>query len=314
MRLLRGGGATNRRMRRAAARTTPRGRLSRAHRGADAAHRAREVVVHAQGWSQPVKRWTWDEFNALPQTQITTRYPLRHDVVANSTRPWRGVSIDDVFEAAELDPPTPFVLANSFDGYSTNVPLADLRGGKAMIGDSSTTASRLPPDHGGPARLLVPHLYFWKSAKYVSGLQFTQVDTRRASGNFAATTCAAIPGANSGTPAMNDLIAPSSTRWQSARVRASRSRRRASRASSSTCRADRRTSPASMPMCASSRPTATARCAAIRSPPPHGATYDRACDRAAGRGEVSPFFHDVVAEGDTIDLRGPLGGHSTGRP
>jgi DMSO/TMAO reductase YedYZ molybdopterin-dependent catalytic subunit len=86
------------------------------------------------------------------------------------------VLIDDILAAAGLDaPPTPFILAHSFDGYSTNVPTADLVGGKAMIA-LRYEGKPLPSDHGGPARLLVPHLYFWKSAKWVSGLQFTERD------------------------------------------------------------------------------------------------------------------------------------------
>ena len=89
--------------------------------------------------------------------------------------PWDGVLIDDVFAAAGIEPPTKFILAHSFDGYSTNVPVADLTGGKAMIA-LRYDGKPLAPDHGGPARLLVPHLYFWKSAKWLSGLQFTTRD------------------------------------------------------------------------------------------------------------------------------------------
>ena len=74
-----------------------------------------------------------------------------------------------------VDPPTPYVLAHSFDGYSTNVPVADLTQGKAMVALRYDGAP-LEADHGGPARLLVPHLYFWKSAKWVKGLQFTARD------------------------------------------------------------------------------------------------------------------------------------------
>jgi DMSO/TMAO reductase YedYZ molybdopterin-dependent catalytic subunit len=66
-------------------------------------------------------------------------------------------------------------LAHSFDGYSTNVPVKDLVGGKATIA-TSYDGNPIMPDHGGPARLLVPHLYFWKSAKWVNGLQFTERD------------------------------------------------------------------------------------------------------------------------------------------
>ena len=123
---------------------------------------------------KPVQTWNWEEFNALPMTTIT---PDIHCVTTWSKldTQWEGVLIDDLFAAASLAPPTEFVLAHSFDGYSTNVPLADLTGGQAMIALRYDGAP-IEPDHGGPARLLVPHLYFWKSAKWVNGLQFTPRD------------------------------------------------------------------------------------------------------------------------------------------
>jgi DMSO/TMAO reductase YedYZ molybdopterin-dependent catalytic subunit len=122
-------------------------------------------TVRLEDWSffvkvgpRPVARFTWSEMDALPKT-----------------RTWEGVTIDDVLAAAGLAPPTPWVLVHSVDGYSTNVPTADLVGGKAMIA-LRYEGLPIPPDHGGPARLLVPHLYFWKSAKWVSGIQFTERD------------------------------------------------------------------------------------------------------------------------------------------
>jgi DMSO/TMAO reductase YedYZ molybdopterin-dependent catalytic subunit len=123
---------------------------------------------------KPVKSWTWTEFNALPQTKMTRDI---HCVTTWSklNTPWEGVLIDDILADAGLEPPTGFVLAHSFDGYSTNVPFADLAGGKAMVA-TRYEGKPLEPDHGGPARLLVPHLYFWKSAKWVNGLQFTERD------------------------------------------------------------------------------------------------------------------------------------------
>jgi DMSO/TMAO reductase YedYZ molybdopterin-dependent catalytic subunit len=122
---------------------------------------------------KPVKSWSWEEFTALPVTRMTRDI---HCVTTWSklNTSWEGVLIDDLLATAGLEPPTPFVLAHSVDGYSTNVPTKDLLG-QAMI---ALRYEGLPlnPDHGGPARLLVPHLYFWKSAKWVSGLQFTQQD------------------------------------------------------------------------------------------------------------------------------------------
>jgi DMSO/TMAO reductase YedYZ molybdopterin-dependent catalytic subunit len=124
---------------------------------------------------RPVAQWTWTEFNALPKMMQTRDI---HCVTKWSKldTTWEGVLIDDVLAAASLDvPPTKFLLAHSFDGYSTNVPIADLLGGKAMIA-ITYGGKPLHPEHGGPARLLVPHLYFWKSAKWVRGLQFTERD------------------------------------------------------------------------------------------------------------------------------------------
>jgi DMSO/TMAO reductase YedYZ molybdopterin-dependent catalytic subunit len=137
--------------------------------------------VQTAGWSftlkdgpRPLKTWTWDEFNALPRTKVTGDI---HCVTSWSKfdTDWEGVSIDDLFAAAGIEPPTPWLLAHSFDGYSTNVPVADLVGGRGMVA-LLYDGRPIPPDHGGPARLLVPHLYFWKSAKWINGLQFTRRD------------------------------------------------------------------------------------------------------------------------------------------
>lgn len=121
-----------------------------------------------------IARWDWAEFNELSQSDLNCDI---HCVTQWSKldTAWRGVLIDDLLIAAGIEPPTPFALAHSVDGYSTNVPVADLLGGKAMIALRYDGKS-LDPDHGGPARLLVPHLYFWKSAKWINGLQFTNRD------------------------------------------------------------------------------------------------------------------------------------------
>lgn len=123
---------------------------------------------------KPVAKWNWTEFNALPQTRMVRDI---HCVTKWSKfdTPWEGVTVDDLLDAANLEPPTGFVLAHSFDDYSTNVPVQDLVDGKAMVA-LRYEGRPIEPAHGGPARLLVPHLYFWKSAKWVSGLQFTQKD------------------------------------------------------------------------------------------------------------------------------------------
>ncbi len=118
-------------------------------------------------------KWNWGEFEALLQTEITTDIHCVTKWSKLDTR-WRGVTIDDLMQAAGLaEPPAPYIMAYCDGGYTTNVPLADLTGGKAMI---ATHYEGLPllPAHGGPARLLVPHLYFWKSAKWVRRLRFME--------------------------------------------------------------------------------------------------------------------------------------------
>jgi DMSO/TMAO reductase YedYZ molybdopterin-dependent catalytic subunit len=123
---------------------------------------------------KPVKQWSWREFISLPMTSVTRDI---HCVTKWSKfdTAWEGVSVDDVLADAGIEPPTPYVLAHSVDGYSTNVPTKDLVGGRSMVA-VAYDGKPIPGEHGGPARLLVPHLYFWKSAKWLNGLQFTARD------------------------------------------------------------------------------------------------------------------------------------------
>jgi DMSO/TMAO reductase YedYZ molybdopterin-dependent catalytic subunit len=121
-------------------------------------------------------RWTWDEFLALPHEVVTRDI---HCVTKWSKfgTVWEGVSVDTLLAAtAERGiEPAPYVLAMCDGGYTTNLPLADVTGGKAWVALRYDGAP-LAPEHGGPARLLVPHLYFWKSAKWVRQLRFMELD------------------------------------------------------------------------------------------------------------------------------------------
>ena len=110
--------------------------------------------------------WTWDEFRALPTEEATVDI---HCVTRWSKldTSWEGVSVDALLEAAGAD--APYVLAFCDGGYTTNLPLEDVTGGKAWVA-FGYGGEPLEAEHGGPARLLVPHLYFWKSAKWVRGL------------------------------------------------------------------------------------------------------------------------------------------------
>jgi len=116
--------------------------------------------------------WSWQELLALPAEDVTVDIHCVTKWTKLDTT-WKGVSIDtllkDVPTAAE------FVIAHSYGGYTTNLPLEDVTGGKAWVA-YQFGGETLEAEHGGPARLLVPHLYFWKSAKWVRGLELRDED------------------------------------------------------------------------------------------------------------------------------------------
>jgi DMSO/TMAO reductase YedYZ molybdopterin-dependent catalytic subunit len=119
-----------------------------------------------------VHRWDWAALQALPQDEPTVDL---HCVTRWSklATPWRGVSLDTLL--ADVETAADFVLIESYGGYTTNVPLEDLVDGQAWIAHEYDGAP-LAAAHGGPARLLVPHLYLWKSAKWVRGLTLSLQD------------------------------------------------------------------------------------------------------------------------------------------
>ncbi|NJD59601.1 MAG: sulfite oxidase-like oxidoreductase [Anaerolineales bacterium] len=119
-------------------------------------------------------RWSWDEFIKLPSQQYTVDIHCVTKWTKLDTL-WEGVSVDTLIAAVDIDPQAQYVLAFCDGGYSTNMPLLELTGGKAFIAYRYQDAP-LPAEHGGPARLVVPALYFWKSAKWVRGLTFFEKD------------------------------------------------------------------------------------------------------------------------------------------
>jgi DMSO/TMAO reductase YedYZ molybdopterin-dependent catalytic subunit len=118
------------------------------------------------------QRWNWTEFTALPADDVTVDI---HCVTKWSKlgTTWRGVSLDTLL--ADVETSADFTMVHSFGGYTTNVPMEDLLDGKAWIA-YRFDGEDLEPEHGGPARMLVPHLYFWKSAKWVNGLRMMTED------------------------------------------------------------------------------------------------------------------------------------------
>jgi DMSO/TMAO reductase YedYZ molybdopterin-dependent catalytic subunit len=118
------------------------------------------------------RSWSWDEFQALPKETPTVDIHCVTTWTKLETS-WEGVSVDTLLEG--IEPLGGYVTALCDGGYTTNLPVEDITGGRAWVvhrfdGDD------LEPEHGGPARLLVPHLYFWKSAKWVRRLIFTEDD------------------------------------------------------------------------------------------------------------------------------------------
>ena len=118
------------------------------------------------------REWDWEEFRALPFEEV----PCDIHCVTKWSKlgtSFGGVSVDVLLEAAE--PLEANAMVYSYGGYTTNLPVEDLTDGKAWV-VWEHEGEPLPREHGGPARLLVPHLYFWKSAKWVAGIRVVDHD------------------------------------------------------------------------------------------------------------------------------------------
>jgi DMSO/TMAO reductase YedYZ molybdopterin-dependent catalytic subunit len=113
------------------------------------------------------QEWTWEQFAQLPFETV----PCDIHCVTKWSKlgtSFGGVSLDTLLPQAE--PLSAYATIWSYGGYTTNLAIDDLTGGKAWV-VTQHEGEPLPRQHGGPARLLVPHLYFWKSAKWVAGLR-----------------------------------------------------------------------------------------------------------------------------------------------
>ena len=121
---------------------------------------------------QVAHRWNWSGLQEVGVEDIVTDI---HCVThwSKLDMAWRGVPIDRLFEDVETS--YDYVMVRSYGGYTTNLPLEDLLDGQAWVA-TEAEGEPLRPEHGGPARLLVPHLYFWKSAKWVRGMEMMPSD------------------------------------------------------------------------------------------------------------------------------------------
>jgi len=114
--------------------------------------------------------WTWGEFLKLPSQTFTDDISCVTKWTKLDTK-WLAVTVDTLLQSVRLDSTARFVMAFSDGGYTTNIPLAEMVNGQAFVAYQFDDKP-LALEHGGPARLVVPHLYFWKSAKWVRGLRF----------------------------------------------------------------------------------------------------------------------------------------------
>ena len=122
--------------------------------------------------SGQVHTWSWPELRALPSENVTVdlHCVTRWSKLGTS---WQGVSLDTLL--ADVESAADYALVHSYGDYTTNLPLQDLVDGQAWIA-FGYDGEDLAAEHGGPARLLVPHLYLWKSAKWVNGLTLADHD------------------------------------------------------------------------------------------------------------------------------------------
>ena len=129
-----------------------------------------EFVISTESGDE--HRWSWSDLMGLASESPTVDI---HCVTRWSKLDtnWEGVSLDTLL--ADVDTAADYALVHSYGGYTTNLPLEDLLNGQAWIAHRYD-GSELAPEHGGPARLLVPHLYFWKSAKWVHGIRLKLMD------------------------------------------------------------------------------------------------------------------------------------------
>jgi DMSO/TMAO reductase YedYZ molybdopterin-dependent catalytic subunit len=125
---------------------------------------------HLEGLVEAPVEWNWEQFNVLPKESFIRDIHCVTKWSKLDTH-WEGVSIDTLLQHVQLKPEADYAMAFSYGGYTTNIPLDDLRKGRAFIG-LLYEGEPLAPEHGGPGRLVIPHLYFWKSAKWIKGLRF----------------------------------------------------------------------------------------------------------------------------------------------
>lgn len=246
------------------------------------------------------RAWDWDQFTSLPAEDITVDLHCVTNWSKLDTR-WRGVSLDTLLRGVDAD--ARYVMAEGADGYTANLPLADLRGGRAWIA-YRYGGRPLAAEHGGPARLLVPHLYLWKSAKWVTGLRLTREDER----GF----WEGLGYHDYGDPWREQRYRDLS--WLAATVAATKRETAAARTLVLDVPGWRAHLPGQhvdVRLCSGSGYTAQ-RSYSIASAPVDG-RFELTVQRVAG-GEVSSYLTRIARPGDEFEVCGPIGGGFTWDP
>jgi DMSO/TMAO reductase YedYZ molybdopterin-dependent catalytic subunit len=117
---------------------------------------------------------TWEDIHEFPLVEVTADIHCVTKWSKFGTR-WSGVTLDELLRKVGVKPEVTHLIAYSYDNYSTNLPIEDVRNAQGLVA-LYYDGKPIPPEHGGPARLLVPHLYFWKSAKWLKGIELTDSD------------------------------------------------------------------------------------------------------------------------------------------
>ena len=118
--------------------------------------------------------WTWEEFQKLPRSKrVNDVHCVTHWTKLDNE--WEGVPVREVLRVARPKPEARYVVEHAVGGWTTNVPLEDLDRDENLLA-THHSGQALTPEHGGPMRIVIPHLYFWKGAKWATGLELTRED------------------------------------------------------------------------------------------------------------------------------------------
>ena len=135
---------------------------------------ASDVTLTISGLATP-RTFSWDDLMALPQTTMTKDF---HCVTRWSKLDvtWTGILTKDLLAVLEVEDTASHIMFRCYGGYTTNLAMADFLAAGCMLAHT-LEGEPIPAEHGGPLRAIIPHLYAWKSAKWLSGIEFMDQNT-----------------------------------------------------------------------------------------------------------------------------------------